>query len=130
MAKKKTSRIRLVRAYDISPDDSGYRVLVDRLWPRGIKKEDLAVDAWLKEIAPSQALRKWFNHQEERWDEFRQRYFDELEKNEGVAELRALVKKKPVLLIYAAHDEEHNNAVALRDFLLRGKTPNKKSKSP
>jgi uncharacterized protein YeaO (DUF488 family) len=112
-------RIAIARAYDVAPSHRGYRVLVDRLWPRGVTKEDLALDGWFRELAPSTPLRRWFNHRPERWDEFRKRYFRELqEKQNDVGELLSVAAKKPLLLIYGARDEEHNNAVALREFLL------------
>jgi len=112
--------IRLKRVYeDPSPDD-GFRILVDRLWPRGLKKEDAAIDNWLKAVAPSTALRQWFNHDPERWQVFKEKYRGELEGSEGLKELKALLKKhKTVTLLYGAKDEEHNQAVALKAFLGR-----------
>lgn len=110
--------LKLKRVYEKPVQDDGLRVLVDRLWPRGLKKADAAVDLWLKEIAPSDDLRKWFGHDPEKWAQFRSRYRDELKKNEApVAMLRAKGGKGRVTLLYAAHDEAHNNAVALKDFL-------------
>ena len=98
-------------------------MLVDRLWPRGISHAELGEDTpWLKDIAPSDALREWFGHDPEKWTEFRRRYFAELEgeaETAALAELRGWVKKGRVTLLYAAHDEAHNNAVALRDYLQR-----------
>lgn len=115
-----TPRIEIARAYDVLPDDGSYRVLVDRIWPRGVSKETLKLDGWLKDLAPSAELRKWFNHQPERWDEFRRRYFQELENHPSpVAELTAIIARQPVLLIYGSRDEQHNNAVALREYLLK-----------
>ena len=101
----------------------GKRVLVDRLWPRGVSKEALAADAWVKEVAPSDGLRKWFGHDPERWDEFRERYFKELDGNpEGLEALyRELRGVKRATLLFAARDEEHNNAVALVEYLQRGR---------
>ena len=113
------SHIRIKRAYDPPASDDGTRILVDRLWPRGLKKENAAIDEWLKEIAPSTELRKWFGHAPERWKEFRRRY--QLEIGQHPAELkrlRELARKGPVTLVYSAHDEEHNNATALKDSLL------------
>ncbi|WP_118951568.1 DUF488 domain-containing protein [Taibaiella helva] len=112
--------IRLKRVYeDPSPED-GFRILVDRLWPRGLKKEDAAIDNWLKAIAPSTALRQWFNHDPERWQVFKEKYRGELEGSEELKELKALLKKhKTVTLLYGAKDEEHNQAVALKAFLGR-----------
>jgi uncharacterized protein YeaO (DUF488 family) len=124
MMPKHVPAIVLVRVYEITEQDSGYRVLVDRIWPRGIKKEELHLDAWMKELAPSTALRQWFNHDPARWSEFREKYFRELEgQSDQVAELRAMTRNQPVLLIYGARDQEHNNAVALRDFLMKTWAP-------
>jgi len=112
--------IHLARAYEIPEHARGYRVLVDRLWPRGVKKDDLALDAWLKDVAPSDALRRWFNHQAARWDEFRERYMQELHGKTGaIDELLDVARRQPVLLIYGSRDVEHNNAVVLRDFLVK-----------
>ncbi len=107
------------RAYAPAGQEDGYRVLVDRLWPRGVSKQKARVDVWMKEIAPSDRLRKWFGHDPKRWAEFQQRYREELKKNtELTAELRQLEKTHgTVTLVYSAHDEQHNQAVALRDFL-------------
>jgi uncharacterized protein YeaO (DUF488 family) len=118
----KTPRIRIKRAYaDPAPDD-GARILVDRLWPRGLKKESARLDAWLKDIAPSDALRKWFGHDPDKWPEFRRRYSRELaqaEAAEGLKALRERVARGPVTLVYAAADEARNNAVVLAGFLDR-----------
>jgi uncharacterized protein YeaO (DUF488 family) len=112
--------IRLSRAYDAPPKRRAYRILVDRIWPRGIKKESLALDAWLKELAPSTELRRWFNHVPERWPEFRKRYFKELGLHaDGVDGLAEIASKCGVTLVYGARDPKHNNAVALREYLLR-----------
>ncbi|ADJ27940.1 DUF488 domain-containing protein [Nitrosococcus watsonii] len=113
------SKIALKRAYEEPDKDDGCRVLVDRLWPRGIKKEDAAIDEWLKEIGPSNELRKWFGHDPDKWPEFRKRYFQELEKNPEVVEpLIDIVKNQPqVTLVFSAKDSEHNNAVALKEYL-------------
>lgn len=112
-------KIELGRAYETVPHDHGhYRVLVDRLWPRGVKKDDLDVDVWMKELAPSTELRKWFNHDPERWDEFRKRYFEELDDvKERVSEMLAESGKRTILLLYGAKDEEHNQAVALKEWI-------------
>ncbi len=111
--------IKLARAYDARFTEGEFRVLVDRLWPRGVSKEKLRLDAWCKEIAPSDALRKWFDHRVERWDKFRESYRQELStKPIEVAGLRAIAKTQPLLLIYGAKDEEHNQAVVLREYLL------------
>ncbi len=110
--------IRLKRAYDAPEPDDGCRVLVDRLWPRGITKEDAHIDLWLKDIAPSNELRKWFNHDPERWGEFRQRYRAEIEQQpETMEQLMAEIRKGRITLVYGAKDEQHNNAVALKEFV-------------
>lgn len=117
MAKQKP-QIDIARAYDAPAPDGRFRVLVDRLWPRGVKKEELKLDAWMKELAPSAELRRWFNHDPQRWDEFRKRFFKELQAREdGIAQLRKAAGKQSVLLLYGARDEKHNNAVALKEFL-------------
>ncbi|MFC3569878.1 DUF488 domain-containing protein [Paracoccus sp. TOH] len=110
--------ISIRRAYDPAAPDEGHRVLVDRLWPRGLSREALGADLWLREIAPSDDLRHWFGHDPAKWDEFRRRYAAELDANpDPVRALRQLARKGPVTLLYAAHDQQHNNAVALRDYL-------------
>jgi len=110
--------MKIKRIYDAPAKTDGTRVLVDRVWPRGMTKEHAAVDVWLKEIAPSSTLRKWFGHEAERWPEFRSRYRAELNHNaEAVQHLRDLAAKGKVTLLYSAHDAEHNNAVALLDYL-------------
>ena len=112
--------ITIKRIYEPAATNDGARVLVDRVWPRGITKEKAALGLWLKEIAPSTELRKWFGHDPARWDEFRARYGKELDGNEeAVGQLRALIAKGPVTLVYSAHDAEHNQAVALADYLKR-----------
>ena len=112
------NRIAIKRVY-LPPDKGdGQRVLVDRLWPRGVSKRDAAVDVWLKEVAPSAKLRKWFGHDPAKWDEFRKRYRAELADNdEPVAQLRALIEEGRVTMLYGAHDEEHNQARVLLEFL-------------
>ncbi len=112
--------IGIKRAYEEPKPDDGYRVLVDRLWPRGIKKESLKLDAWLKELAPSTELRRWFGHDPARWEEFRKRYRAELSSPEAqtlLAELAERAGLGPVTLVYAARDEQHNGAVVLRELL-------------
>ena len=113
--------IMMKRAYEPWSKEDGYRLLVDRMWPRGVSREEAHIDMWLKEIAPSAALRKWFGHDPEKWDGFREKYRAELEANAGAAgELGEIVKRhKKVTLVYAAKDEAHNNAVVLRDWLSR-----------
>jgi uncharacterized protein YeaO (DUF488 family) len=120
MAKRiSADKIRLKRAYEKPAAGDGTRVLVDRLWPRGIKKEVAAIDLWLKEIAPSTELRKWFDHDPERWDEFRRRYGRELREHpEQLGELRKIARNGPLTLVYAAHDELHNDAVVVRQVLM------------
>ena len=111
-------RVAVKRVYEDADAADGRRVLVDRLWPRGVSKEKARIEQWLKEIGPSDELRRWFGHDPARWNEFRRRYFAELEANaEPVRELQELARKGAVTLLYAAKDEEHNNAVALREFL-------------
>ena len=106
------------RVYEQPADADGTRVLVDRVWPRGLTKQRAAADVWLKEIAPSADLRKWFGHDPSRWKEFEARYRAELDKNgAAIDRLRELIDKGPVTLLYGAHDEAHNNAVALRAYL-------------
>lgn len=112
--------IHLKRAYEPASDDDGIRLLVDRIWPRGISRQKIAIEAWLKDIAPSTELRQWFGHVPERWEEFRKRYARELDANpDAVAELRQWLKQGRVTLVYGARDEERNQAVALREYLLR-----------
>jgi len=113
------ANVRLKRAYESPSANDGTRVLVDRLWPRGVAKADAAVDVWLKDLAPSTALRKWFGHDPARWPEFRKRYAEELRQHpELFDQLRELARAGPVTLVYSAHDELHNDAVVLRDFVL------------
>ena len=112
------ARVNVKRVYEPRSRGDGQRVLVDRVWPRGVSKEKLSDAIWLKEVAPSTQLRKWFGHRPERWTEFRKRYAAELDRNpEAIAKLRALSARRPVTLLYAARDEEHNQAVALAEYL-------------
>ncbi len=111
--------LKIKRVYEKPARADGMRVLVDRLWPRGVAKAAARVDLWRKDVAPSDALRKWFGHDPERWAEFRKRYAAELRKNPAVAELRALVRRCAVTLLFAAKDEGRNNAVVLAAFLRR-----------
>ena len=114
------TKLHLKRVYEAPSADDGCRVLVDRLWPRGLAKEAARVDLWLKEIAPSDALRKWFAHDPEKWDDFQQRYYAELQENDAALEaLHAQMKQGRVTLLYAAKDDTHNNAGALRTYLTR-----------
>lgn len=110
--------IRIKRVYEPVEKKDGFRILVDRLWPRGIKKDALHAEAWIKEAAPSAELRKWFNHEPEKWASFSTKYENELKKNEAVAELLQYARKHATLtLLYAAKDEMHNQAVVLKRFL-------------
>ena|SRR5689334_23818713 len=109
--------IAIKRVYEPFSKADGYRILVDRLWPRGLKKEDAHVDLWLKEVAPSTALRKWFNHEPEKWKSFLSKYKAELKGSAALEELQALRKQhKTITLLYGAKDEQHNQAVALKQF--------------
>ncbi|MFN2292248.1 MAG: DUF488 domain-containing protein [Anaerolineae bacterium] len=110
--------IRTKRAYEAPDAADGTRFLVDRIWPRGVKKEALGVEGWLKEVAPSDDLRKWFGHDPEKWEKFQERYFAELEGKEDALEpIRDAVLEGTVTLVYGAKDTEHNNAVALKAYL-------------
>jgi uncharacterized protein YeaO (DUF488 family) len=111
--------VRLKRAYEPAEAKDGRRVLVDRLWPRGVSKARADLDQWMKEIAPSTDLRKWFGHDPHRWAEFCRRYSNELHQNATLlSQLRSLAQKSPMTLVYGAHDEIHNDAVVLRDVIL------------
>ena len=112
--------IHVKRIYEDPGNADGFRVLVDGLWPRGLRKEEACVDLWLKEVAPSAALRKWFGHDPGRWDEFRKRYSGELgghTQGAALQDLRSRARKGKVTLLYAAKDEAHNNAVCLAEYL-------------
>jgi uncharacterized protein YeaO (DUF488 family) len=111
--------IKTKRVYAEADPNDGSRVLVDRVWPRGLKKERVAADLWLKEVAPSTSLRKWFGHDPAKWEEFKDRYFSELhDQPEAVAKLLEQAEKGHLTLLYSARDTEHNQAVALREYLL------------
>ena len=113
-------RILVRRVYDSTTASTGKRILVDRVWPRGIKKEALHLDLWLRDLAPSTPLRKWFGHDPKRWEEFQRRYRTELRRPEQqgrLNELITLARRGPVTLLYSARDEEHNQALALRSVL-------------
>ena len=118
------SKVRVKRVYDDPEWDDGFRVLVDRLWPRGLSRERAAVDLWLKEVAPSTELRRWYHAHLERWDEFRKRYESELERGRALGELRAVVREHSkdggVTLVFGSRDVEHNHALVLRDALSGG----------
>jgi len=113
------AHLRLKRAYEPPERKDGRRILVDRLWPRGVSKVEAGIDEWMKELAPSSALRKWFDHDPARWDEFRRRYATEIHAHADLlAHLRDLARKGTVTLVYSARDTLHNDAVVLREVLL------------
>jgi len=113
--------IKLKRVYESAASDDGARFLVERLWPRGIKKSALPVDAWLKDVAPTTKLRQWFAHDPQKWSDFRERYFRELRTNPHAVEpIITAAKRGNVTLLYSSHDTEHNNAVALKDYIEGG----------
>jgi uncharacterized protein YeaO (DUF488 family) len=111
--------ITIKRAYEATKEDDGYRILVDRLWPRGVSKEKAKLDRWMKDIAPSNELRKWFGHDPDRWEAFKKKYLNEIQEHmELVKELKEIIQENDtVTLIYSAKDEEHNNAVVLLELL-------------
>lgn len=112
--------IYIKRAYEKPASNDGQRILVDRMWPRGVSKREAGIDLWLKEIAPSTELRKWFGHDPEKWREFKTRYFRELSTHEDILrELANKVRAGNVTLVFAAKNEEFNNAVAIREYLLK-----------
>jgi uncharacterized protein YeaO (DUF488 family) len=123
-AARRLHAIQIKRAYDPASNEDGYRMLVDRLWPRGLKKEKAQLDEWDKDISPSPALRTWFGHDPARFPEFDQRYRAELaEQPKELARLRALAAKTPLTLVYAAKDPACNHALVLRSVLTRKRTP-------
>ncbi|HEY7307706.1 MAG TPA: DUF488 family protein [Bryobacteraceae bacterium] len=110
--------LKLKRAYEKPEAEDGARYLIDRLWPRGVAKASLKIEGWLKDVAPSDDLRRWFHHDPEKWSEFRRRYFAELDaKPDAWAPLVDASRNGPVTLVYSAHDAEHNNAAALAEYL-------------
>ncbi len=114
----RASDIRIARAYDDLDDIGGARLLVDRVWPRGVSKDELDLDDWVREVAPTSGLRKWFGHDPQKWQGFRSRYRKELDANEeAVKRCLEWCRKGPVVLLYGARDREHNQAVVLRDYL-------------
>ena len=118
-AKIPVANVKLKRAYESAAATDGTRILVDRLWPRGISKRKAALDKWIKEIAPSAELRKWFGHDPARWDEFRRRYVSEVHENAALLEqLRSEARRGRITLVYSARDEVHNDASVLRDLIL------------
>ena len=112
--------IKIKRIYDDPESSDGYRVLVDRLWPRGVSKDEAQVDLWLKDIAPSNELRRWFSHDQKKWQGFRQKYLQELDKKPDVfLELKNIyIKHKIITLLYGAKDTKHNQAVVLKEYLV------------
>jgi uncharacterized protein YeaO (DUF488 family) len=122
--------ISLKRAYEPPAETDGMRVLVDRLWPRGVTKSRARIDLWLKDLAPSTALRKWFGHDPGKWPEFRKRYRAELKGNPALAELREQSRQRDITLVYAARDELHNDAVVLKQVLGRGAPGNSHKSKP
>lgn len=116
--------IKIKRIYEAPSPDDGYRVLIDRIWPRGISKEKGEIDTWAKEVAPSSELRKWYNHDHNKWEEFKQKYFAELEQNqEAVAEFRAKISKGAVTFLFSSKELKLNNAYALKEFIEKQSTP-------
>lgn len=114
--------IAIKRVYETPAPEDGTRILVDRLWPRGLTKDEAGIHVWLKEIAPSDALRKWYGHEPEKWPEFKRRYFAELDgKQDALNELRAYLEQGRLTLLYAARHGEYNNAVALKEYLSRNR---------
>ncbi len=113
--------IRLKRAYEATADEDGYRVLIDRLWPRGVSRARADLDEWERELAPTTGLRQWFGHEPSRFDEFRRRYLQELgAQRPRLTELRRRARSGTLTLVYSAHDEEHNDAIVLAEALRRG----------
>ena len=111
--------IRLKRAYEAASAGDGARVLIDRLWPRGVTKKAAAIDRWLKDVAPSTELRHWFGHDPDRWQEFKSRYTKELRRHKRhLTKLRSIARRGPLTLVYSAHDTQHNDAIVLRNVLL------------
>lgn len=116
--------IKLKRVYEKPAPTEGRRILVDRLWPRGLRKEDARIDEWLKDIAPSDSLRKWFGHKEERWEQFRKRYREELNEEQKIKALQKLRRegqRRTLTLLFGAKDTKHNNAVVLSELLKKAK---------
>jgi uncharacterized protein YeaO (DUF488 family) len=124
---RKLTNVRIKRVYAPIENEDGCRILVDRLWPRGISKTEARWDLWFKEVAPSPGLRKWFGHKPERFTDFRQRYIRELAedpvRHDKIEQLRELVQQRTITLLYAAKDEIHNHATVLRDVVLQGFEP-------
>jgi len=111
-------KIELKRVYEKPAKEGGCRILVDRLWPRGVSKKDAKIDEWPKDIAPSTELRNWFSHDPDKWVEFKRRYFHELQGNKELLEnIFLAAKQQPITLLYSAKDKDHNNAVALKEYI-------------
>lgn len=119
--------INIKRAYDAPSEKDGMRVLVDRLWPRGIKKEDLKIDLWLKGVAPSEMIRKWFSHDPERWEEFKSHYFEELREKDELLMPVVNAQARTVTLVYGSRNTSINNAVALKEYIEKEKYGSKKA---
>jgi len=129
-AKVPNTNVRLKRAYEPPATDDGARILVDRLWPRAISKQALALDEWMKDIAPSTGLRRWFGHDPDRWDEFCRRYAAEVHEHQDLLDgLRARARKGRITLLFSARDEKHNDAVVLRGLILHGPADRKPAKA-
>lgn len=109
--------VKLKRAYESPTTTDGLRILVDRLWPRGLAKDKAKIDLWLKDVSPSTELRKWFGHDPKKWSEFKKRYLAELKDNPALSELQALSRQRDITLVYAAKDKLHNEAVVLKQIL-------------
>jgi uncharacterized protein YeaO (DUF488 family) len=110
--------IKAKRVYDKQEADDGFRILVDRIWPRGLKKNNIKIDLWQKDIAPSTSLRKWFNHDQRKWNEFKSRYYEELnDKQEIIKILLEKAENGIITLLYSSKEEKYNNAIALKEFL-------------
>lgn len=120
MPKRAMPHVKLKRAYDTAARSDGHRILVDRIWPRGISREELSLADWIKDAAPSSGLRKWFGHEPARWAEFKRRYFQELDRHpDALAPLVERTRAGTVTLVFAARDAEHSNAAALKEYLER-----------
>jgi uncharacterized protein YeaO (DUF488 family) len=114
--------IKTRRIYDKPEADDGFRILIDRIWPRGLKKNDVKIDLWQKDIAPSNAIRKWFNHDQRKWDEFKNSYYEELkDKQEIVRLFLEKAEQGTITLLYSSKEEKYNNAIALKEFLQSNK---------
>ncbi|MEM0117389.1 MAG: DUF488 family protein [Conexivisphaerales archaeon] len=109
--------IKAKRVYEPAKESDGFRFLIDRLWPRGIKKEQLKLDSWLKSISPSDELRRWFSHQPSKWEEFKRRYYNEIKDKPEYRRLVELAKQKDITLLYSSKETVYNNAIALKEFV-------------